>query len=173
MRSEPFSYSISVRVHNSLANYTGSLCSIWPILCRKNHHHRFEQQRPSDEDLPRVGVPAPWPWVRSRPKGVQVNRWRFSSRCVCYGRQRSVRTVKVAATQTFGARSTRQQSSPSLHSYYSTSDFKSQTRSPGSRSCPTQRTCQERVLFSPALVHQRPIGPDRSGAQRLSLSTSH
>ena len=57
-------------------------------------------------------------------------------------------------------RGKRKQSSSPLHSYYSTSAFKPQTRSPSARFCSTKWTCHERELSSPIQVHQRLIGTD-------------
>ena len=107
----------------------------------------FEQQRPSDENLPRAGVSAPWLWAGNLPTGAQVREGRFSFRCGRFRRQRSVRTVRVAATRYSGSGVRDISRHLLLHSYYSTSTFKPQT---SARPCPTTRTCQERELPSPS-----------------------
>ena len=59
----------------------------------------------------RAGVPDPG---GKSSTGAQVRGGSFSFLSVRYGKQRSVRTVKVAATQVPGVRGTRQQLAPPL-----------------------------------------------------------
>ena len=85
-----------------------------------------KRQRP-----PQSRTAGPFPGWEVPCSGAQVKRGRPSSRCVRYGRQRSVRTARGATTQTprgEGASPAVVNFSPS--SCYSTSASKSPVRSP-------------------------------------------